>query len=102
MDTVVEVQARAESLAERALLRVEKLSAGYDESLILKGVSMAVPENKVVALLGRNGVGKTTLLNALLGLVPASGGEIHFGGTRIDKLSPDTRARLGIGYVPQG
>lgn len=102
MEAVLENTLQPAPPPERALLSIQGLCAGYDASLILKGVSMTVPENKVVALLGRNGVGKTTLLNTTLGLVPTSGGSIHFGGKRIDRLSPDARARLGIGYVPQG
>lgn len=84
------------------LLSIEDFSAGYDESLVLKDVSLRVPRNKVVALLGRNGVGKTTLLNSILGLVKSSGGSMTFDDRKIDSLPPDQRARLGIGYVPQG
>lgn len=87
---------------EEALLSIEDLVAGYDESMILKGVSASVPNNHVVALLGRNGVGKTTLLNSVLGIVPADSGSIRFDGQAIDRLPTDQRARLGIGYVPQG
>ena len=68
----------------------------------MKKVSLEVPSKGVVALLGRNGVGKTTLLNAILGIVPTSEGSIKFGGKPIDHFSIDQRARLGIGYVPQG
>ncbi len=84
------------------LLVIDDFSAGYDESLVLKDVSLKVPRNKVVALLGRNGVGKTTLLNSILGLVKSSGGSMTFDGCKMDSLPPDQRARLGIGYVPQG
>lgn len=84
------------------LLTIEKFSAGYDESLVLKDVSLNVPQKKVVSLLGRNGVGKTTLLNSIMGHVKSSGGSMSFEGRCIDSLSPDQRARLGIGYVPQG
>ncbi|EDY84682.1 ABC transporter, ATP-binding protein, putative [Verrucomicrobiia bacterium DG1235] len=84
------------------LLSVRDVYAGYDESMILKGVSIDVPEKKAVALLGRNGVGKTTLLNTILGLVATKNGSIEFTGRTIQKMAPDTRARLGIGYVPQG
>ena len=84
------------------LVSIEDFSAGYDESLILKNVSMIVPRNRVVALLGRNGVGKTTLLNSIMGLVSASAGSIQFDGVDLGPLAADQRARLGIGYVPQG
>lgn len=84
------------------LLSVRDVYAGYDESMILKGVSIDVPEKKAVALLGRNGVGKTTLLNTILGLVSTGSGSIDFDGESIERMPSDKRARLGIGYVPQG
>ena len=84
------------------LLNIENLSAGYDESVILNRVELRVPPKQVVALLGRNGVGKTTLLNAIMGLVSVKSGTISFGDRCLDDLAPDQRARLGIGYVPQG
>ncbi|NCG08152.1 MAG: urea ABC transporter ATP-binding subunit UrtE [Verrucomicrobia bacterium] len=84
------------------LLTVEDLQASYDESLILRGISMEVPPNSVVALLGRNGVGKTTLLRSIMGLVPQVDGTITFDGKAIHLLRADQRARLGLGYVPQG
>ena len=103
MDT--ELNAAAAAVVEapaKPLLKIDGLSAGYDESLILKKVSMEVPERKAVALLGRNGVGKTTLLNAIMGVVSGSAGSIEFDGQRVNAMAPDKRARLGIGYVPQG
>lgn len=103
MNTMIEYEAKAKKLSDdEILLNIDEFSAGYDASLILKNVSMKVPRNQVVALLGRNGVGKTTLLNAIMGLVPASGGSMTFDGSIVDSLAPDRRARLGIGYVPQG
>ncbi len=84
------------------LLSVEDLSASYDESLILRGISMEVPRDSVVALLGRNGVGKTTLLRSIMGLLPQAQGSINFDGAAIEDLRPDQRVRLGMGYVPQG
>ncbi|MCH6255443.1 urea ABC transporter ATP-binding subunit UrtE [Puniceicoccaceae bacterium K14] len=84
------------------LFKFEGVSAGYDESAILKDVTLEVPEKKAVALLGRNGVGKTTLLNTAMGLVAASSGTITFEGEVINAMPTDKRARLGIGYVPQG
>lgn len=102
METITE-ESRVDELASgAALLEVNNLVAGYDESMILKGVSIKVPETQVVALLGRNGVGKTTLLNTVLGLVSASSGSIVFNGRPIHRLGTDVRARLGLGYVPQG
>ncbi|MGB0344418.1 MAG: urea ABC transporter ATP-binding subunit UrtE [Coraliomargarita sp.] len=87
---------------EDALLEVEGLTASYDESRILRGIDMTVPRNSVVALLGRNGVGKTSLLRSIMGLVPRAEGRIVFDGQQIEGLRADQRARLGLGYVPQG
>ena len=103
MNTMTDYEGKAKKLSDdEILLSIDEFSAGYDASLILKNVSMAVPRNQVVALLGRNGVGKTTLLNSIMGLVSASGGSMTFNGRLVDSLAPDRRARLGIGYVPQG
>lgn len=103
MDSTTENRSETISVVgEASLLVIEDFSAGYDESLVLKDVNLKVPRNKVVALLGRNGVGKTTLLNSILGLVKSSSGSMTFDGRKMDSRSPDQRARLGIGYVPQG
>jgi urea transport system ATP-binding protein len=84
------------------MLTISKLSAAYDGSQILRDVSIELPANQVVALMGRNGVGKTTTLKCLLGLVKPTAGEIRLDDTPLTHLSPDQRSRLGIGYVPQG
>lgn len=84
------------------MLKVENLKGSYDESLILRGITMEVPPNSVVALLGRNGVGKTSLLRSIMGLMPKTEGKIIFDGNPIQGLRSDKRARLGLGYVPQG
>jgi len=84
------------------VLSVRGLHAAYDESVILRGVDIEIPANQVVALLGRNGVGKTTTLKTIMGIVGARAGEILLQGTPIQRLAPEKRARLGIGYVPQG
>ncbi len=81
---------------------VEGLNQYYGGSHILRNVSFAVPAGKVTALLGRNGVGKTTLLKALMGLVPARTGVIRFNEVNLMKAKPYERARAGLGYVPQG
>ena len=81
---------------------VEKLNQYYGGSHILRDVSFEVPAGKVTALLGRNGVGKTTLLKTLMGLVPARTGTIRFGEADLMKAKPHERARAGLGYVPQG
>jgi urea transport system ATP-binding protein len=85
-----------------ALLSVKGLKASYDESIILRGIDLQVKPNSVVALLGRNGVGKTSLLRSIMGLMPKTEGEILFEGESIMNLRPDQRARIGLGYVPQG
>jgi len=83
-------------------LVVENLNQYYGGSHILRDVSFELPPGKVTALLGRNGVGKTTLLKTLMGLVPARTGTIRFGETDLMKAKPYERARAGLGYVPQG
>jgi urea transport system ATP-binding protein len=84
------------------MLSVEHIDAAYGGSQILWGVDLTVPASSVVCLMGRNGVGKTTLLKTVMGLLPARGGRVVFDGTDITRWSPDRRARAGIGYVPQG
>ena len=81
---------------------VENLNQYYGGSHILRDVSFELPSGKVTALLGRNGVGKTTLLKTLMGLVPARTGTIRFGEADLMKAKPHERARAGLGYVPQG
>ena len=84
------------------LLSVKDLKASYDESIILRGIDMTVKPNSVVALLGRNGVGKTSLLRSIMGQMPKTEGSITFEGQSIESLRSDQRARMGLGYVPQG
>jgi urea transport system ATP-binding protein len=84
------------------MLAVEAVDAGYGGSQILWSVDLTVPAGQVVCLMGRNGVGKTTLLKTIMGLLPARGGRILVDGTDVTRWSPDRRARAGIGYVPQG
>jgi urea transport system ATP-binding protein len=84
------------------MLDVEQLNQYYGGSHILRDVSFALPPGKVTVLLGRNGVGKTTLLRTLMGLVPAATGAVRFGERDLTHARPDERARAGIGYVPQG
>jgi urea transport system ATP-binding protein len=86
----------------RPMVSVETLDAGYGGSQILWNVDLTVPRGQVVCLMGRNGVGKTTLLKTIMGLLPARGGRIVFDGLDVTRWSPDRRARAGVGYVPQG
>jgi len=84
------------------MLDVKNLNQYYGGSHILRDLSFEIPAGKVTALLGRNGVGKTTLLRTLMGLIPARNGEIIFHGKTITHVEPYERVRAGIGYVPQG
>ncbi len=84
------------------MLTVQNINQYYGGSHILRDVSLTATPGKVTVLLGRNGVGKTTLLKSLMGLVPIKSGSISFDGKAIDKATPYDRARAGIGFVPQG
>ncbi|MDR2093001.1 MAG: urea ABC transporter ATP-binding subunit UrtE [Azoarcus sp.] len=84
------------------MLKVDNLNQYYGGSHILRGIAFEVPLGKVTTVLGRNGVGKTTLLKTLMGLVPAKSGSIHFDGKDMTRAPSHERVRAGIGYVPQG
>jgi urea transport system ATP-binding protein len=84
------------------MLSVEGINQYYGGSHILRGLSFATESGKVTTLLGRNGVGKTTLLKCLMGVLPTRSGSIRFGGRDIPPAAPHERVRAGIGYVPQG
>ncbi|HEX9603694.1 MAG TPA: urea ABC transporter ATP-binding subunit UrtE [Myxococcales bacterium] len=84
------------------MLEIRGLNQFYGGSHTLRGIDLSVPAGTCTALLGRNGVGKTTLLRCLIGLLPARSGRIAFEGQDIAHLTAYQRARLGIGYVPQG
>ena len=84
------------------MLEVSGLDVAYGESQVLWDVSLTVPAGRVVCLMGRNGVGKTTLLKAIMGLLPARRGRIAFEGAELAGRRPEERAARGIGYVPQG
>ncbi len=83
------------------LLVLEQVSAGYGRATVLQQVSLGLREGEAIALLGRNGVGKTTTLNTVIGLTRQQGGRILLGGQDITRLSPERRVEAGIGWVPQ-
>jgi branched-chain amino acid transport system ATP-binding protein len=84
------------------MLNVTDLRSGYGRIPILAGITLSVAAGEFVGILGHNGMGKSTLLRTLMGYLPMTGGEATFDGTNLKGLSSTARARLGIGYVPQG
>jgi urea transport system ATP-binding protein len=84
------------------MLSLESVDQYYGGSHILRGLALEVPSGQITVLMGRNGVGKSTLLKAIVGVVPIRRGSIVFDGRPIQHLAPERRAALGIGYVPQG
>src|SRR5437588_12661192 len=84
------------------MLKLRQVSVSYGETTIVRGVDLEVARGEVVCLMGRNGVGKTTLLKSVMGLLPLRGGRIEFEGRDLSRTTADVRARAGIGYVPQG
>jgi len=85
-----------------AMLATEKLNQFYGGSHTLWDIDLQIPAGGCVCLMGRNGVGKTTLLKVIMGLLPASSGKVRFQDTELTAARPEARARAGIGYVPQG
>lgn len=85
-----------------ALLEVSGVEASYGQSQVLFGVDFSIAAGEVVTLMGRNGMGKTTTVRGVMGLLPVNGGTIRFDGHDISALPPHRIARLGIGYVPEG
>jgi urea transport system ATP-binding protein len=84
------------------LLEITDVHAGYGSGDVLQGVSLSMAEGEIVAVIGRNGVGKTTLMKAVIGLLPATAGKIRFCGDNVTTLAARRRSMNGIGYVPQG
>jgi urea ABC transporter ATP-binding protein UrtE len=84
------------------MLKVENVHASYGTVPVLTGISLELPANEIIALLGRNGVGKTTLLKVLIGLLKPDEGQVDFEGQTISGLPPHRIARMGLAYVPQG
>ncbi|MDF2998228.1 MAG: ATP-binding cassette protein [Xanthobacteraceae bacterium] len=89
-------------MRREVLLSTLGLRAGYGGKPVLQGLDLEVREGEIVAVIGRNGVGKSTLMKSLIGLVPAMDGSIVYRGEAIERKAAHKRARLGIGYVPQG
>ena len=83
------------------MIEVRGLEAGYGRAAVLFGIALDARRGEVVALLGRNGAGKSTTLKAIMGLVPPRAGVVRFDGRRIDGVEPHRIARLGLGYVPE-
>jgi branched-chain amino acid transport system ATP-binding protein len=83
------------------LLAIENLRAGYGEAVVLSDMSLRLPDGQVLALLGRNGTGKTTLINSIVGVTRRFGGAVKLGDRDLTAMRPDQRARAGIGWVPQ-
>ena len=84
------------------LLSIAGLRSGYGGKPVLQGIDLAVRDREITAVIGRNGVGKSTLMKSIIGLLPATAGTIGFDGRAIEGETPHARARRGIGYVPQG
>jgi urea transport system ATP-binding protein len=84
------------------MLTLDRVSVSYDGSRVLRSVSLRVPDRSLVCLMGRNGVGKTTTLKAITGLVRADEGRFELDGVDLSGMRPEQRARHGLGYVPQG
>lgn len=84
------------------MLEINDIRVNYGKSKVINGISVNINEGEKLAILGRNGVGKTTLLKAIIGVLPLESGNIEFEGTDISKEMPHMRSRQGIAYVPQG
>ena len=84
------------------MLAATQLDVRYGDSKVVRGVSFTLAEGETLAVMGRNGMGKTTLFKALIGLLPLTAGSIKLGGVELAKLAPYERVRAGLGYVPQG
>ena len=84
------------------LLDMRNIEAGYGHARVLFGLSLSIGEGEVVTLIGRNGMGKTTTVRTIMGMVRAERGEIYLAGERIEKMPSHSIARLGLGLVPEG
>jgi urea ABC transporter ATP-binding protein UrtE len=84
------------------MLKLDDVCAGYGRTMVLQGLTLEVAQGEIIAVLGRNGVGKSTLLKTIIGTIPTASGSITLDGSELSKLPPHRRARRGIAYVPQG
>ena len=84
------------------MLDISSVTTGYGRTLIVRDVSLSIQPGEIVAIVGRNGVGKTTLMKAIIGLLPLTRGTVAFSGTNVSTMPANDRAQLGMGYFPQG
>ena len=84
------------------MLKLENYSVAYGESSVIKALNLEIKDNEIVALLGRNGMGKTTLMKSLIGMIKSCGGKAFLGKEEIENLKNYERVKAGIGFVPQG
>ena len=89
-------------MEKNSLLKIENLSSGYGSTIIVNDFSFEVEEGQILSITGSNGMGKTTLMKSIMGLIDARVGKVFFKNEDITNVSPDYRSKLGIGYVPQG
>ena len=84
------------------ILEAKGVTSGYDRIMVINDISVSVDKGEIVSIIGRNGVGKSTFMKTLIGLIRTSRGTIGFDGVDITKMKAHNRAKAGIGYVPQG
>ena len=99
---VQQAQATAHPVSTKTILEAKNLNVYYGESHILRNVDLHIPEGEMICLIGRNGVGKTTFLKTIIGLLEQRSGSIEYDGKFLTNQAPYKRARNGIGYVSQG
>ncbi len=102
MSPIEELDQMPAGVESSTILAADDLSGGYGQLRVLRGVNLELPQGRVCALLGRNGVGKTTLLRTLSGLIKPHGGHVTFQGTDVTNMSAQGRAALGLCFIPEG